>query len=142
MKAPILEKIYVTKYVDSNPDLSYLKQDYFADHYTGKEAYMNVTQEQNEKYKAQDAKRLEAYYNDEWSMLGIVAKSWIQLFHKGLLFEHEFSESVWGVESDNEEYVKSIIQEQVDIITHQASLKGIQISPNLEVIVNEEIKQA
>lgn len=141
MKAPILEKIYVTKYVDNSPDLSYLKQDYFADHYTGKEAYMNVSHELNEKYKAQDAKRLESYYNGDWIFLGIVAKAWIDIHHKGLVFTHEFNESVWGVESFNEEYVKQMIQEQVDILTHQASLNGIQISPKLEIIVNEDLKE-
>ncbi len=138
----MLQEIFVTKYIDTNPDLSYLKQDYFADHYKGEEAYMNVSHELNEKYKAQDAERLQAYYNGHWCMLGIVAKAWIQLHHKGLVFEHEFNESVWGVESDSEEYVKQIIQEQVDILTHQAQLKGIPVSPNLKVIINKEIKEA
>ena len=141
MKAPILEKIYVTKYVDDSPDLSWLKQDYFADHYVGKEAYMNVSHELNEEYKARDAERLRAYYNDEWCMLGIVAKAWITLHYKGLAFQHEFNESVWGVESDSEEYIKTIIQEQVDILTHQAQLQGIQVSPNLQVIVDASVKQ-
>ena len=141
LEAPILERIDVERHYENSPDLSWLKQDYFCDKYTGKEAYMNVSHELNEEYKARDAERLRAYYNDEWCMLGIVAKAWITLHHKGLAFQHEFNESVWGVESDSEEHIKNMIQEQVDILTHQAQLNGIVVSPNLQVIINEDIKQ-
>jgi hypothetical protein len=140
VKAPILESITINRYLDSQPDLSYMKQDYFADHYTGKEAYMNVTQELNEKYKAQDAERLRKYNLGLWFFMGIEAVADINLRYKGMQFTHNISESIWGVESDSEEYVKMVQQEQIDIIKHQCALKGIGVSLNLKVIINEDVK--
>lgn len=137
MKAPILETIYVKKVFEENPDLSWLNQDYFADHYTGKEAYMNVSQELNEKYKAEDAERLRRFEAGNWYSLGIVATADIKLRYKGIVFVHEMQESIWGICSDDQEGIDRNIQEQVDIIKHQASLKGIAISPNVQVIIKE-----
>jgi hypothetical protein len=137
MKAPIqehivqphLEKIYVNHFIDSDPDLSWLQNE-----------YEDCTPEERERCKAEDARILRNYNNGLWVAIGIVAHAEISITYNGLKFYHEFKSSIWGVCSFDDEGIKMYQQEQIEHIKDEARDLGIAISQYLEVIIDEDIK--
>ena len=140
IEAPILEEINVTRHYEDSPDLSFLKQDYFADHYTGEEAYMNVSQELNEKYKAQDAERLADFENDRWCMLWLKVVGHVSVNVNGESFSTELFDTLSGIESDSPDYIAENERDMVMGIIHEAHNKKFRISAFLQVNVDTEVK--
>jgi hypothetical protein len=140
LEAPILERIDVERHHDDSPDLSWLKQDYFADHYTGEEAYLNVTQEENEKYKAQDAERLRAYYNDEWSMLWLKVVGYVSANVNGESFSTTLFDTLGGIEDDAPDYIAENERDMINGIIYEAHHKKFRISAFLEINIHEDVK--
>jgi hypothetical protein len=134
VKAPVLETIVVTKSQDDIQDISYLKQDYFNDN----PKYPLCTQEENEKYKAQNAERLRAYYNDQWTMICISATGYAELISNNQTFTTELGDSISGVESDYEQGIKDYQNEFIYNILVECRQKKIKIAPNLKLIVKEK----
>ncbi len=89
-----VEEVSVVTLPDESPDVSYLERTpefYMAD---------GIGREDAERYAAQNKKRLEAFYDAEWGMIGIraeasvVVKDVIQKIRSG---------GLWGIESDSDE---------------------------------------
>jgi len=55
------------------------------------------------KHALEDYKRMTAYNNQEWFMLGIVVKA----------YHDEVESSLWGIESDSPEYHEEVIQDLI-----------------------------
>ena len=126
---PVLEKIYVNHLVDSQPDLSWLQNE-----------YEDCKPKNREKYKAEDARILRNYNNGLWVGIGIVAHAEISITYNGLKFYHKFNSSIWGVCSFDKEGIEMYQQEQIEAIKNEARDLGIAISQYLEVIIDEDIK--
>jgi len=126
---PCLEKIYVTKHIDDNPDLSWLEQE-----------YEDCTPEERAKNKAMDAKLIRDYNNGLWVSIGIVVKANITLKYLGLEFTHEFHYSIWGISSNDDYAIKEYQDEYVRCIIQECRDKDIPVSQYLEVVVNEDLQ--
>ena len=138
IEAPILEKIYVTRYLDENPDLSFLNQDYFNDD----PKYPSCTQEENEKYKAEDADRLRRYEAGYWYSLGVGAKAYINTPLGNMVVQAELDTGVtFGIASDDSEGIDMYYEEKSQEIISQCLDNKIRISPYLEIIINEDLVQ-
>ena len=99
-----LSKIVVRRYVDTDPDLSYLEQD-----------YPDCTSHQRAAYKSRDAKRL-AKYGAYWFMIGIRAEVMMYTSEDGenWLSNKLTSGGLWCIESDSgEEYLNKIETEEL-----------------------------
>lgn len=137
-KKPFVDSIRVIRQYDQYPDLSYLEQD-----------YNDVTDiKEREKYLQQDKERLESYYNDNWFMMGIYAKTTIHipLGLIGYSMTNDFlmiqikSGGIWGIESDSDDdYIKSEIDSQIEEIKKILKVLNVEISDNLEIINDGEI---
>jgi hypothetical protein len=112
-----INKIIIKQMYDTDPDLSYLQQDY-----TSKE----VSAKENRMYQAQDKKRLEAYYNDEWHMTGVKAVAEIHIIKDNWTeVINVDSFGLWGIESDSgEEYIKEVAQEQIEDLSETLAELG------------------
>ena len=88
---------------DSDPDLSYLEQD-----------YNDVSPEERSRYCAQDAARLAAYHAGEWYMLGVRAIADIEVRRMAYSTTYRLeSTGLWGIESDSDDsYIKSVFADQ------------------------------
>lgn len=78
--------VVVALYCDEYGDSSY---------YRDPERYADCSEEDQERYKAEDAARLEALYRGDWHYCGIVATVY------GTNLEPVANWSVWGFESDD-----------------------------------------
>jgi len=136
IEQPVLEKIYVHLHIDTDPDLSYLQQDYFNDD----PKYPSCTMEENLKYKEQDAQLLRAYERGEWCMLGVVAVGNVHVTVNGLEFEHEFNASVWGVQSNDNDGIDMYIKEHIAEIKRDCKDKGVKVSKDLQVIIDRNFR--
>lgn len=91
---------------DNDADISHLQDTH--DNYKGLPA------NEIEKYAAQDAARLKAYYVGDWHMIGIraVATIWVQ--REGYRTNYTLeSPGLWGIESDSgEEYLNEVYAEE------------------------------
>lgn len=67
---------------------------------------------ESEMQKAKD--RMAAWENDEWRFVGVVAKAVVYIPAGGTSFRIMTLESagLWGIESDSEEYLKEVFEEQ------------------------------
>lgn len=105
-----INKIIIKHILDTDPDLSFLKQDYRG---------ADVTEEENERYQEQDKKRLESY-GYTWEMIGIKAVAEIHITSNSWSPPqtqiHEISSGgLWGVESDSgPERFSEIEQEELN----------------------------
>jgi hypothetical protein len=98
---------------DSDPDLSYLEQDYAGE----KDAAT---------HRAQDAERLAAYNRGEWQMIGIRARATIivQRGNYGTIYHIE-SPGLWGIESDSDpRYFKEVYEEECDRLREDIAALG------------------
>lgn len=122
---PFIRRIRVKHIFEDNPDLSFLKQNYFNDN----PKYPLCSQADNEKYQAQDKKRLEAYDNNEWCMMGIVAETDILVPQHTVPPSYRIvpitSGGIWGNESDADWH--DVEDEQI------ADLKDLCKTFNVEV---------
>lgn len=93
---------------DSDPDTSYLSQD-----------YLDVPDAaERQKYLAQDAARLAAYKRGDWHYIGVRARATITI-HDSVdrsTWQHDLTScGLWGVESDSgEEYIRKIFEEECE----------------------------
>ena len=129
-----IEKITLHREFDDSPDLSFLQQD-----------YLEVKNEKERlKYIRQDKQRLEDYYNEKWSMLGIIAKAEVSyemtnVYPKGnRRIERFTSGGLWGIESDSgEKCLKEIEAEQLEDLKLHLKTFGVDISNFKSKIVIE-----
>ena len=127
-----INKITIVHKYDQDTDLSYLKQDYFNDDPT-KGAL--VTQEENQKYKAQDKARLERYESGELYDIGIYAIAEIIINET---IQHIRSGGLWGVQCDSEEgYFKEVESDELDNLKTQLKELGFKSR-----YINEMVKLA
>ncbi len=99
--------VIVKRIFDTDPDLSYLEQDYYED-----------TPEDRAKYRKQDAERLKAYNRGNWHMLGIAVEIRKQTSSNWANGGLEVGRaSVWGFESDSDE---SFLKSEEENITAEA----------------------
>src|SRR5215217_4394240 len=92
---PYISEIIVEFIQESNPDLSFLEQD-----------YNDVEDEQErQKYVEEDKKILEDYNNQQWYMMGIMAKACIKMDYIGYPSNYTqhigelHSGGIWGISS-------------------------------------------
>lgn len=117
---PFVRRFIIRRIFDDNPDLSYLEQDY---HECGPV--------DSAKYQAQDRARLEAYNNGEWVMKGVRAECEylipVNSVPPSYIIQTLTSGGLWGIESDSdEEYFKSVEQEELDQLKDYCTTLGIQ----------------
>lgn len=96
--------VIVSRVADYDADVSYLTQE-----------YEGVSPEEQARYQAEDAARLRAYHDGEWSMIGITvdvkkqtASNWAD---GGLTVGRA---SCWGFESDMDE--GDLVSEEANIV--------------------------
>jgi hypothetical protein len=101
----VVRNVRVIVEPDDYPDLSWLEQDYEGE-------------PDAELYKAQDKRRLDAYHNGEWYMVGVYATAEVIREFPNGGYQHVAtarSGGLWGIESDSDpEYFKSVGDEQLD----------------------------
>lgn len=124
-------EIKVKSIVDDDPDVSYLDTTP-EDHY-GTDGYNwnHVSEEDKQKvidqygsiwnacvaYAEHDKERLDAFYRDDWNMIGIKAVATIHLpvNEKTVKAETISSGGLWGIESDSDKsYLQEIGREQIE----------------------------
>ena len=90
---------------DVYPDTSYLTQ-----------TYDDCEAAEAAKYRAQDAARLAAYYQDEWHYVGIRARADITVTRPGYSVTYTLhSAGLWGIESDSgAEYFAEVFKDQCE----------------------------
>ena len=69
---------------------------------------------QDEDYKEEDQARLDAWQNDEWHYVGIIARAHVNVIRNGMGTTYTLeSAGLWGVESDSgEEYLSGIFGQE------------------------------
>jgi hypothetical protein len=107
-KKPFATDLKIKIPYDESPDISYLQQE-----------YEDSPPEEQEKYKAQDAKRLEKLERGDWSFIGIRAECRINIPGNSsapfTICCPISSSGLWGIEDDSgEEYLKEVALEQVE----------------------------
>ena len=105
---------------DTNPDLSFLEQD-----------YADLPEELRAIYKAQDKMRLEEYEEGAWEMVGVRAKATIAINHGHSITTYTLtSPGVWGVESDSgEEHLREMYETECDVL--RADIEALRQARNL-----------
>ena len=102
---PTLVKAFVRLYDDEDPDISYLRQD-----------YADCSPEEAEKYKAQDAERLQGLRDGQWGFYGIriEATFLVPIGNGSSKWEGISSGGLWGIESDSDEaYFKEVGRDEL-----------------------------
>lgn len=100
-----LKTIRLAREIDTDPDLSYLEQDYND---------ISIPAEEAVKYRQQDAERLAAYNRNEWSCIGIYAEALLEV--QGVL-QKVRTAGVWGIESDgDDDYDRSEGVDELDAL--------------------------
>ena len=135
---PFIRSIRVKHIYEENPDLSFLKQDYFNDN----PEYPLCSQEDNEKYQAQDKARLKAYENDMWCMMGIVAETEI-LVPQNTYPNPSYrivpitSGGLWGCESDAD--WSDIEDEQIADLKDLLKTFNVEVPSDITIVRDTEL---
>jgi hypothetical protein len=83
-------------------------------------------------YQAEDQARIDAWLNDEWDYVGVVARAEIRIpYGKDWLTTTLDSPGLWGVEDDSgEEYLSSIYEEERETLFGMLeALKTYEVEP-------------
>jgi hypothetical protein len=132
-RIPVTGRVHFERVIeiDEFPDLSWLEPD------SGRYADVEDAEER-ERYQAQDAERLAAYYAGAWEMTGVRAKVTMHVPIGGNSFAVYTltSPGLWGVESDaDENYLAEVYREQCAELAQAVWQMGQMMRPTLEATV-------
>lgn len=134
-KKPFVFKFVIKKMLDTDPDLSYLQQDYSADD-------GGITPEENAKYMQQDSERLERYNAGYWCMYGIRAECEYYLPNddgSSAIVQTLTSGGLWGIESDSEKsYFEEIGRDELAQLKKHCDQLGIAYDDKTPVVWSDE----
>ena len=129
-KKPYVVAIHLNHDLDTDPDLTYLEQD-----------YKDIKKELREKYKEQDQERLRDYNNGYWWMVSVYAQCDILIPFNG--YENKYycrivpikSSGAYGIESDcTDDDFKEIEQEQINELKETLKKLHVRIPKNIMVV--------
>ena len=136
---------------DEDPDLSYLGK--YSNKYErgaiNREAIGDMGRNEyqyfipaNDRYRFEDYKRYEAYNNNHWYCVGImaIAQCITELGNKNVAFK-ESSGGLWGIESDAGDYLDEAKQEQLLDLRHNLSELGFGMIELHKAFENIEEKE-
>ena len=116
-----VDEVYIRGVPDEEPDVSWLERTpefYMAD---------GVPREEAERYADQDKKRLAAFYNGDWWMIGIYAEAKVYINDTRQKIR---SGGLWGIESDSDErHIRETAKEQVAELDDTLEAMGFAKDP-------------
>jgi len=146
-----LGQVSIERVTDECPDLSYLGRYSDSDatnrkneiaierEYSGVGEYhwFIAAEVDNMKQAQQNYRRMESYENQQWCMLGIIAKAQILVpsgQNDGFTVQTIRSGGIYGVESDSEEsYFEELEEEEIEDLKEQLGILGIAFPKDMEV---------
>lgn len=118
MKHININKVTLVHHEDTDPDISYLQQDWH-----------------NEEDNKRQAERLDQYHRSVFEYIGIYAEA--EIITKNGIIQTIRSGGVWGIESDFKEEIEEVETEQLNELLEELAELGFDIS-NVPIFTTED----
>ena len=138
-----IESIKIKHIIETQPDLSYLGK------YSNNPAEVHIDRKErgnqgcgeyryfnlgcgDPEYIEQDYKRAESYNRQEWYVFGVMAVAIVSYSTETVPASNRLetltSGGLWGIESDSEDYIETVENEQLDDLREHLAHFGIVVS--------------